>query len=419
MTKKKRCHCEPGIIGRGNLRRAFIHPASSCVCSGYGSRRQRRSLPEAGYLRHYTTSLLLRQRITAFITNRDFCYDYPDRYLSIMIYERLKAIVIALVVVFFAGVIGYESIEGWPLLDALYMTVITLASVGYMEVHPLSNTGRIFTMFLILGGTGVLVYGVSTVTAFIVEGELTDALRRKKMQKTIDRLKGHYIVCGADQTGRYVVEEFARTKRDFVVIEKDMEKIKYLKERGLLYAEGDATHNAILQSAGIERAKGLVTTLHSDAENLFVVFTAKKLNPAIRVISKAIEEESEQKLRMAGADGVVMPNSIGGLRMVSEMIRPSVVTFLDVMLRSKDRTIRVEEVGIAAGSPFAKKALEATGILSMEGVTVVALRGKEQDTYRFNPPPETILYEGDIIIAMGNVEVISGIMERAKPPVSP
>ncbi len=210
------------------------------------------------------------------------------------------------------------------------------------------------------------------------------------MQKTIDQLKGHYIVCGADQTGRYVVEELVKTKRDFVVIERDAEKIKDLKEQDILCVEGDATHNAVLQAAGIQRARGLITTLHSDAENLFVVFTAKKLNSAVKVVSKAIEEESEQKIRMAGADGVVMPNSIGGLRMVSEMIRPSVVTFLDVMLRSKDKTIRVEEISVHEGSPFEGKSLEETGITALEGVTVVALRDKENDDYAFNPSRQTV-----------------------------
>ncbi|HEX8947530.1 MAG TPA: NAD-binding protein [Dissulfurispiraceae bacterium] len=333
-----------------------------------------------------------------------------------MIYERLKAIVIALIVVFFTGVSGYELIEGWRTLDALYMTIITLASVGYMEVHPLSDHGRIFTMFLILGGTGVLVYGISTITAFIVEGELSDALRRRRMQNTIDKLRGHYIVCGADQTGRYVIEELVRTQKDFVVIEKDPEKFKQLQERGILCVEGDATHNAVLQSAGIRKAKGLISTLHSDAENLFVVFTARKLNPGLRVIAKAVEEESEQKIRMAGADGVVMPNFIGGLRMVSEMVRPSVVTFLDVMLRSKDKTIRVEEICIEADSPLKGKSLEEADILGVEGATVVALSNKTGGPYTFNPPKTAVLAENDVIITMGDIAMIKRIKDRAKPP---
>jgi voltage-gated potassium channel len=332
-----------------------------------------------------------------------------------MLQKRLMGILLALIIVLFTGVSGYQLIEGWSVLDALYMTVITLASVGFMEVHTLSDVGRMFTMFLILGGTGVLVYGISTVTAFIVGGELTDALRRKAMQKKIDALKGHYIVCGADQTGRYAVEELIKTKKDFLVIEKAPDKIKELTDKGIFCIEGDATHNAVLQEAGIERAGGLIATLHSDAENLFVVFTAKRLNAAIRVVSKALEEESEQKIRMAGADGVVMPNYIGGLRMVSEMIRPAVVTFLDIMLRERDKTIRIEDIRIPAGSLLAGKTLAESGIPALEGATIVALKD-EEGNYLFNPQKNTSLTENSTLVLMGKVETIDNIRSMFKLP---
>jgi voltage-gated potassium channel len=334
-----------------------------------------------------------------------------------MQYNKFIGIVAVLLGVYALGVCGYTLIEGWPLFDSLYMTVITLSTVGYGEVHSLSHSGRIFTIFLIIGGTGVLVYGISSITAFVVEGELTDVLRRKKMQKKIDRMKGHFIVCGADQTGKYVIEELVKTKQPFVVIEMDTDKIKSLCTGGVLCVEGNATHNAVLQKAGIQAARGLMTTLHSDAENLLVVFTAKRLNPALKVISKAFEEESEQKIRMAGADGVVMPNFIGGMRMVSEMIRPSVVSFLDIMLREKDRTIRVEEVGITAASSYAGRTLAETDIAALEGVTLVALKRLEEgkDAYRFNPAGTVMLSEGSILVLMGTVEVINTLKEKAQP----
>ena len=335
-----------------------------------------------------------------------------------MIYRRLLFILISLSLIVCAGVIGYKTIEGWAVLDALYMTVITLASVGFMEVHPLSPAGRIFTISLILGGTGMLIYGISTFTALIVEGELTNVLRRRNMQKKIDHLKGHYIVCGADQTGRYVIEELVKTKLDFIVIEKDREKIKQLEDQSIFFVEGDATHNAILQTAGIQTAKGLITALHSDAENLLVVFTAKKLNPDLKVISKAVEEESEQKIRMAGADGVVMPNFIGGLRMVSAMTRPSVVTFLDTMLRSQDKTIRVEEVEIFPGSPFIDRTIGETGIHGIQGVTLVAIRDKSNEDYLFNPPGSRVLTANDLMIVMGDIDRIHELRERARPAAS-
>lgn len=332
-----------------------------------------------------------------------------------MIYRKLIGIFSALVTIIMLGTAGYVLIERWTVLEGVYMTVITLSSVGFMEVQPLSEHGRIFTMFLILCGSGILVYGVSVITAFVVEGELTDVLRRTKMEKKIARLRGHFIVCGADHTGRYVIDEMVKTKRDFVVIEKDREKVSQLISSNVLCIEGDATHDAVLMKAGIGHAAGFITSLHSDAENLFVVITAKRLNPGLRVISKAVEEESEQKIRMVGADGVVMPNAIGGLRMVSEMIRPSVVNFLDVMLRSKDKTIRIEEVPIAAGSGLSGRSLSESGLPDLEGVTVVALKGGAEGLYVFNPKPSTMLKDGDIIIAMGDVGQIAQIRERALP----
>jgi len=317
------------------------------------------------------------------------------------------------------GMAGYAFIERWSALESLYMTVITISSVGFMEVRPLSDSGRLFTIFLILCGSGVLIYCVSLITAFVVEGELTDVIRRRKMNKKINALKDHFIVCGADQTSLYVIEELVKTKKDFVVIEKDAEKIRPLMSRDILCIEGDASHYAVLGQAGIQRAKGFITSLPTDAENLFVVLTAKRLNPSLRVISKAVEEESEQKIRMVGADGVVMPNFIGGLRMVSEMIRPSVVNFLDIMLRSTDKTIRVDEINLTPGSSFAGKSIGETGILDTEGVIVVALRDRREDSYLFNPPRKTLLNENHIMIVMGNVDRINEIRAELEPSKIP
>ena len=332
-----------------------------------------------------------------------------------MLYKRLIWIFLALSGIIVTGTAGYYLIEGWSPLESLYMTVITISSVGFMEVHPLAASGRIFTIFLILCGSGVLIYCVSLITAFIVEGELTDVIRRRKMIRRIGDLKGHYIVCGADQTGLYVIEELVKTKRNFVVIEKDTAKIKQLMGRDILCIEGNASHYAVLEQAGILSAKGFITSLSTDAENLFVVLTAKKLNPSLRVISKAIEEESEQKIRMVGADGVVTPNFIGGLRMVSEMVRPAVVNFLDIMLRSKDQTIRIDEIDLSKGSHFIGKSIKDTGVLDTEGVSVVALRDLVADSYLFNPSGKVRLHENNIIIIMGNVDVINKIKEDAAP----
>lgn len=332
-----------------------------------------------------------------------------------MLLKKLVGICIALAIIVVSGVGGYVVIEGWRPFDAFYMTVITISSVGFMEVRPLSDAGRTFTVLLIFCGSGILIYAVSIITAFIVEGELTDVIRRRKMNRNIDRLDAHFIVCGTDRTAGYAIEELLKTNRDFVVIEKNPDKITALEKEGILCIEGDATHDSILVRAGIHRAKGFITSLHSDAENVFVVITAKRLNPSLRVISKAVEEESEQKIRMVGADGVVMPDFIGGLRMVSEMVRPSVVNFLDIMLRSKDRTIRVEEISLGPASAFVGRELSDTGLPDMEGVSVVALKDKLHDTYTFNPSRKTLLTGDHVLIVMGDIDLIQKTGARLNP----
>lgn len=329
-----------------------------------------------------------------------------------MIYKRLFGVLIALAIVLLVGIFGYRAIEGWSFFDSLYMTVITIASVGYMEVHQLSGQGRLFTIVLILCGSATLIYGLSVLTAFIVEGELTDVIRRRKMKNTIARLNGHYIVCGMSATGSYIVEELLKTGRSFVVIDKDSERIRSLNETNILYVEGDATHEAVLEAANIRRAGGLLTALHYDADNLFVVVTARGIRPDLKIVAKAINEESERKLRQVGADSVVMPNFIGGLRMASEMIRPSVVNFLDTMLRSQDAAVRIEEIHIPDHSPLTGKTLADTGILEIEGVTVVALTDGK-GSHSFNPPRNRVLRADDVVIVMGIVEKILLVKEKA------
>lgn len=330
------------------------------------------------------------------------------------VYRKLAAVVALLAVTLVVGALGYKAIEGWSFFDGLYMTVITVGTVGYGETHPLSDHGRIFTMGLILAGSGILVYAVSAVTAFIVEGDLTDVLKRLKMKGRIDALTGHYLICGDSNTGRYAIEELQRTHRPFVVIDKDPAKIAELGQREILFIEGDASTDDVLLNAGIARASGLIATLHSDADNLFLVFTARGLNPKLRIIAKAAEEASREKLLRAGADSVVMPNAIGGLRMVSELVRPAVVTFLDVMLRDKDKAIRVEEIRVREGSAAAGRILGETGILDTAGASLVALV-REDAPYLFNPPPSTRLNAGDLLIMLGEAQAVRDLDLRLTP----
>lgn len=315
------------------------------------------------------------------------------------------------------GTTGYMLVEGWHWFDGLYMTVITLSTIGYGETHPLSPPGRAFTIVLVLFGSGVMLYAVATLTALVVEGDLNEALKRNQMRKAIGRLRGHFVVCGFGSTGKYVVEELLKTGRAFVVIDNDPARCQALRERNLLVVEGDATLDEVLAQACIAEAAGLMACLHTDADNLFLVLTAKGMNDNLRIVAKAVDESSQQKLRQVGADGVVLPNFIGGLRLVSEMIRPSVVTFLDMMLRAKDQTIRVEEISIPHDSPHIGQTLSALDLYHLEGVSLVALQRASATPYMFNPPNDTRLAAGDLLILMGESARIGELETRLKQAV--
>ncbi len=330
-----------------------------------------------------------------------------------MIGKKILYVVIALLAVVFIGTVGYRILGGgeWSTMDALYMTVITIASVGYGETHPLTEAGRVFTIFLIFAGCSILIYAISTITAFVVEGDFNALIRKRKIMKKIEQLTNHFIICGADYTGRFAVEELQKCGADYVVVEKDVERAEKLAQSGLLTICGDATRDNVLISAGIMQANGLVTTLHSDAENLLVTITAKRLNSKLRVISRTVEEESDQKLRQAGADGVVSPNRIGGLRMASELIRPAVVSFLDIMLRNTDKNIRVSEITINETSPKIGMTILESGLSSVEGAGLMAIRIDDQWIY--NPAPTTKLHAGMILILVGDVRIIDKLRQQA------
>lgn len=329
-----------------------------------------------------------------------------------MIIKRLRLALILLAAVFVTGISGYMIIEGWDLLDSLHMTVITIASVGYMEVNPLSRQGRIFTIFLIIFGIGILLFGISTFTAFLVEGELSEMLRRRKMEKKISELKEHYIICGIGGIGRHIIYELHRTGRPYVAIDKNEEVCRELCEKGMLFIRGDATSSAVLKAANADYAKGVFCSLPNDAENLLLIFTAKGINPGLKIVAKAEEDESEDKMKKAGADRVVLPEFIGGLRMASEMIRPEAVTFLDKMLKGHDKVFRVEDITIDANSVFAGKTLKTSGILDREGITIVAV--KKGERYIFNPTGEERLEIGDALIFIGEANSIEEIKKIAR-----
>lgn len=324
---------------------------------------------------------------------------------------RIAAVLISIGSLLAIGTLGYMIIEGWRAFDALYMTVITLATVGYGEIHPLSTPGRVYTIGLILLGLGVMGYGVSTVTAFLVEGELTDILGKRRMERKIKGLSDHVILVGAGETGKHVAEELVKTNTPFVVIEQDPARAAALERFGeVLYIIGDATESGVLQQARIESARGLISATPSDKDNLFVILTARELNPTLRIVSRVTAEDSRHKLLKAGADAVVSANLIGGLRMASEMLRPHVVSFLDAMLRETvGSAVRVEEIQVPSTSPWVGRTLGETQIREKVGVVVFGLREAATGRYVFNPAPTFRLGVGDVLVGCADRDQLASL----------
>ena len=320
--------------------------------------------------------------------------------------------------VYLIGVIGFKLFGGpevsW--LECVYMTAITISTIGYTEVVDLSGNpaGRIFNILFIVLSLGTIAFAVSSITAFIVEGELKNLLGRRRMEKDIAKLKDHYIVCGSDETAQTVIRELLLTQRDFVVVEPSKEKIERLASLGdFLYALGDPSEDAVLQKAGLDRAKGILLSLPTDEANLFVTLTARSLNSKIRIIAKGIDLKSHDKMKKAGADSVVSPSFIGGMRMVSDMVRPAVVTFLDMMLYGKERVLRVEEVEVGKGSALIGKTIRESALRERTKALLVAVHRAGTKEYEFNPPSDRMLQETDILIFIGSPETVKAFEKIA------
>jgi voltage-gated potassium channel len=311
----------------------------------------------------------------------------------------ITGIIMALGIVIF-GTAGYMLIEDWKLFDALYMTVITVSTVGFSEVHQISQVGRLFTILLVFFGVGFSLYIAAAVVQFMVEGRIRLILGRRRLEKKISRIKNHYIICGYGRIGRVLCRNLKRKPFDLVVIEKNPELIPAMDADGVLYISGDAADEENLLRAGIKRAKGLIAVLASDADNVFLVLTARQLDPDLLIIARGSQEESKSKLQAAGANTVESPYDIGAASMAHRIIRPTVTSFLDLAFAHKRKDIQMEEIPVSASSDLVNVMLKDTGIRQKYNLIIIAIK-KPGKSMLFNPSFEAIIEVGDTIIAVG------------------
>lgn len=345
--------------------------------------------------------------------------------------RRIRFALGLLFAVAIVAVAGYRVLGGpsVTILQAIYMAVITLSGVGYGEVVDTSHNPalRVFNVFVVLVGVAVAVYVFSVLTAFLIEGELRDLFRRGRMRKQISELIGHYIVCGLGETGRHAVEELHRTGTPHVVIDNSSDVVTKLRDNvggaysGMLYLIGDATDETVLKQAGLERARGLITCLPSDKDNLVITVVVRQQNPNIRIVSRYTDLSFSERMLKAGANSTVSPNRIGGLRLASEVLRPHVVSFLDLMLQERSRTLRIEEISVETGSGWVGSTVGGLNLRARYNLLLLALkRPGDPDAPRLwvNPPDEAAVSSGSVVIVMGDVNDLHRARTEAEAHVN-
>ena len=314
--------------------------------------------------------------------------------------RRFVLIVVAIVTTLSIGTVGFTVIDGYPPFDAFYMTLTTMTTVGYGEIHPLSHAGRVFNSFLIVFGVTTIFIAIGAMTQTIIELEFGDAIGKRRNKRMIDKLQDHYIICGFGRVGRGAAHELSHAGVPFVVVDIDPDRVERAMHDGMLAVAADSTHDETLRLVGIERARGLVAALATDADNLFVLLSAKGLNPGIYVATRAAEEGAEAKMRRAGADAVFAPYAITGHRLAQSLLRPHVVQFLDFTTKDVGEDIAIEQVRVAASSEMVSKTIKEMQLRKEVGVIVMAIR-RESGEMVFNPPAETAVQGGDYLIVMG------------------
>lgn len=325
--------------------------------------------------------------------------------------SKLQKAVFLLLLVITIGVLGYVFISGYSIVDALYMTIITISTVGYSEVQPLSDVEKGFTIFLIATSIVNFGYIVSAFTEYIVSGQLFNQLKLKQVHKKIDKLQGHTIICGYGRNGKQAMLKLDNYGKQFVIIEQDDEIVKEFYQKEILNIHGDATSDEVLMKAGIERASNLITALPSDADNLFVVLTARQLNKKCKIISRASNESSYNKLKIAGADNVIMPDKIGGDHMASLVVTPDVLDFVDMLTLTGETSTNLEEIAVNdLPTMYRDKTILDLDLRRKTGCTVIGYKTPDKK-YIINPEASTVLLEDANLIVLGRPEQINKLRE--------
>lgn len=310
------------------------------------------------------------------------------------------------------GIGGFMAIENYGFLDAFYMTVITVATVGFQEVHPLSQGGKIFTAFLIITSFGTFALAVASISKYVADGELNQYFKKLKVSAAIDKLDGHVIVCGFGRNGRQAAHVLKKHNTRFVVIEKQKDIVGSITHKySDLVLEGDATFDEVLLKAGVERAKALITTLPMDADNLFIVLSAKTLNPKLTVISRASEDNSDKKLKIAGADNVIMPDKLGGAHMASLVMKPDVIEFIDYITGQGNDNIRLEEITFAnLSETYQNKTIRDLEVRNKSGANIIGFK-TAQGEYIINPSADTMIIPDAKLFVLGTTDQIFKLKE--------
>lgn len=325
-------------------------------------------------------------------------------------FKRLAPILIILLVVVVTGTIGYQLIEGWSFLDSIYMVIITLFTVGFQEVHSLSQFGRVFTMFIIVVGVGTAVYAGSLLVEIIVEGEILGYGRRRKMEKIINEMKDHYIICGFGRTGHQVAEEFDAARVPYVVVDRKQKTEEELGSKGIPYIIGDIINDNNLVEAGIKTAKGLISAADSDVANVFVTLSARALNPELYIVARASEIEAENKLKMAGANRVILPYYISGKRIAAYATRPVTSDFLDMVMHGESLEFSLSEITVPDTSSLLNKTLSEAKIREKSGALVIAIR-KVDGSFNLQPQSSSTIEKRDIFVVIGTQEQV-GLLDN-------